>query len=74
MTSPKPRDLSSRAELDKALEIVCRGYASKQSLKIPGVDRFGELSLFTADERDQLFAMRDLIRQYVARPNPQRPL
>jgi SLOG cluster2/ATPase family associated with various cellular activities (AAA) len=73
MTTPMPRDPSSQAELHQALAIVGYEYG-KPCPAIPGVDRFGELFLFTDDERDQLHAMRELIRQYVARPDPRRPL
>ena len=73
MTTAIPRDPSSEAELRQALAIVGHEYG-EPCPPIPGVDRFGELFLFTQDERDQLYAMRDLIRQYIARPDPRRPL
>jgi len=38
------------------------------------VARFGELFLFSDEERDQLHAMHDLIRRYIARSDPRRPL
>jgi SLOG-like protein/ATPase family protein associated with various cellular activities (AAA) len=61
-------------ELSRGIEIVSSDYRAKQPPAIEGVDRFGELSLFANDERDQLFAVRDLIKQYIARPEPARPL
>jgi len=69
MTTPMPRDPSSQAELHQVLAIVGYEYG-KPCPPISGVDRFGELFLFTDEERDQLHAMRELIRQYVARPDP----
>ena len=60
MTTAIPRDPSSEAELRQALAIVGHEYGEPRP-PIPGVDRFGELFLFTQDERDQLYAMRDLI-------------
>ncbi|MGE0038458.1 MAG: AAA family ATPase [Xanthobacteraceae bacterium] len=60
-------------ELDQALAIVGCEYG-KPCPEISGVERFGELFLFTKNERDQLNAMRGLIRQYVNRTDPRRPL
>jgi len=73
MTTPMPRNPSSQAELCQALAIVGCEY-DKPCPPIRGVDKLGELFLFTAEERNQLYAMRDLIRQYIARPDPRRPL
>jgi hypothetical protein len=73
MVTPMPRDTNSQTELRQALAIVGCDYW-KPCPEIPDVHRFGELFLFTPDERKQLYGMRDLIRQYVARPDPRRPL
>jgi hypothetical protein len=69
MTTPMPQD----PELRQALAIVGSEYG-KPCPAIPDVDRFGELFLFTPVERDHLYTMRNLIRQYVDRPDPRRPL
>lgn len=58
--------------LGEAIDIVC-DFATPFS-GIPGVVQFGQITLFTEDERQQLYAMRDLIEQYIARPAPRRPL
>jgi hypothetical protein len=75
MTTAIPRDPDSRTELRQALEIVSADYG-KPCPAVPDVEKFGELFLFTHDkrERDQLYAMRDLVQQYIARPDPRRPL
>jgi hypothetical protein len=73
MTTPTPPAPTSPPELEQALEIVGSEYG-KPHPTIPGIDQFGELFLFTDDERDQLHAMRDLIERYVARSDPRRPL
>ena len=65
-TTPSP-------DLRTALEIVSSDYR-KPCPPIPGVHQFGKLFLFDDEERQQLDAMRDLIRQYVAREKPARPL
>jgi hypothetical protein len=70
MTTPDP---TMPTELSHALAIASADLG-KPCPPIPGVNKFGELFLFTDEERDQLHAMHDLIRQYVARPDPRRPL
>ena len=73
VTAPKAWKVSSQAELEMAMGIACSDY-DKPPPEIPGVDRFGALCLFEEDERRQLVAMHDLIRQYIARNKPRRPL
>jgi SLOG cluster2 len=71
------RHRSRSNPLREAINIVCCEYgtpAAQQPLRIRGVTRFGELSLFTQHERVQMRAMRDLIHNYVARSSPPRPL
>jgi hypothetical protein len=77
MASRTRRNSNSSTELSRALKIVDCEYgtpASKRRPSIGGVTRFGELFLFAEDEHDQLTAMRDLIKQYIDRPDPSRPL
>lgn len=63
--------------LSEALNLVDREYITacgSDRFEIGGVQRFGELFLFTADERNQLTSMCDLVKRYVSDPDPARPL
>lgn len=73
MTTPRPPDSTAEADLRQAIAIVGGEYG-KPIPSIPNMDRFGELFFFSDDERNHLHSMRDLIKQYVARPDPRRPL
>jgi hypothetical protein len=77
MASPNRRTSGSDPLLRQALKIIDCKYgtaAAEQSIRIRGVTRFGELFLFTEDERVQMMTVRDLIERYVDRSAPPRPL
>src|SRR5262249_13202675 len=71
-----PRRTVLTLDLHEALKIVgkCASSGDKQFSEIPGLGRFGELFLFTKNERKLLEALSGLTQQSVARPAPPRPL